>query len=267
VDYKLITVDVSDGVAVLTFNRPERMNALNQPILAEINDALPRLRADDDVKALILTGAGRGFCAGADLGGGGAEGAMNAPEAGRRLRLVPFLGFGQFAQNLLQFGKPTIAAINGACVGAGLAFASGCDMRIASQDAKLSAIFVQRALVPDCGLTYWLPRIVGLQKALDIAMTGRIFPADEALAMGLVNKVVPADQVMEVAMEQARAFAKGPSIAIELARQGMYRGLHNDLASCLEYEQFAQTLAQNSDDVKEGATAFFEKRDPVFRGR
>ena len=163
--------------------------------------------------------------------------------------------------------KPTIAAVNGASVGAGFSLAMACDIRIASEAAKFSAIFVKRAIVADTGCTWFLPRLVGVENALKLMYTGKIIDAAEALRIGLVSEVVPAEQLAERATALAREIADGPSLAIELMKRLTHEGLTRGLDEQIEMEQFLQGITHNSEDAKEGRLSFLEKREPVFKGR
>ncbi|MFC2006447.1 enoyl-CoA hydratase/isomerase family protein [Chloroflexota bacterium] len=261
-DYETILLGKEGGVAVITLNRPEKLNALNVEMRAELASAITELNEDDDTKVLVFTGAGRGFCSGADLSPpSGDKKAM-----GRRLRLEPLAGFGRLARVLAGTDKPTIAAVNGVAAGAGFAITVACDIRIASENASFSAIFVRRALVPDTGISYFLPRIVGISKAVELCITGDIIDVKEAERIGLVSKVVPHDDLMREVKELATRLAGGPSIAIELAKRSVYRGLENNLTSQLIYEDWAQDLCHQSEDSQEGRRSFIEKRPPVFKG-
>ncbi|MBI4641611.1 MAG: enoyl-CoA hydratase/isomerase family protein [Candidatus Tectomicrobia bacterium] len=246
-------------------NRPERMNALNWQLLDDLNAAIKKANGDDEIRVMILTGKGNGFCTGADLSQDAREG---VPDPGRRVKLQPFQRFGELAILLRETDKPVIAAVNGAAVGAGFAVALGCDIRIASDRARFSSIFVKRALVPDTGATYYLPRLIGVGKALEMMFTGEIIGAEEAERIGLVNRVVPHEELMGVTKELAEKIAKGPPIAIELTKRIVYKGLGvGDLATQVGYEGWAQSVCAQSEDVKEGRQAFLEKREPMFKGR
>lgn len=253
-------VEKEGGVVTITINRPERLNALTHAIAEEMRGVLAEARGDD-TKVVIITGAGRGFCSGADL----AAGAQPEPE--REERVVPFGGFGRLIQELWAFPKPTIAAVNGPAAGMGLSLAAAADIRIASEAARFSSIFVRRGLVADCGATYLLPRLLGLSRALELMWTGDMLDAATAERLGLVNRVVPADRLLPEARALAERLARGPSLAIELMKRLAYQGLTGDLASSLSAEAWAQSLCGQSEDAKEGRTSFLEKREPLFKGR
>lgn len=263
--YENLTYDQQNGVATITLNRPQVYNALNPGLLDDIHDALGQAEADDQVRCLIITGTGNGFCSGADLT---PESQQGARDLGRRGHLEPMGRFGRMALKLHSLDKPVIGAINGVTVGAGLALALGCDIRIASEQARFSAIFVKRGLIPDTGATWLLPRVVGMSRALEMAYTGRMVSAAEAERIGLVSQVVPPDQLMPTALELANSIAQGPPLAIELMKRVMQRGMDtNDLHLAIGWESWAQSICGQSEDNKEGVRAFLEKRQAVFQGR
>jgi len=261
--YEFISLEVQEGLATITFRRPDKLNALSPLMLEEANEALAAIDRDDSVKAVALTGEGKAFSSGADLSGERDE----RFKPGRALKETPFGGGGQLVTSLYSLRKPSIAALNGVAAGAGMSVALACDIRIASERARLIPVFSQRALVPDLGMTYFLPRMVGIQKALDICYRGEPMEANEAFALGLVHRVVAADALMQEVRDYASRLTAGASLAIELTRRGLYRSLESDFRSCLEWEQFAQNIAVRSADFKEAAQAFFEKREPHFEGR
>jgi len=252
-----------DGVAKLTLNRPESRNAITMTMFAGIREVAEEVDRNDDVKVLIITGAGRGFCSGADMSLlGDAVGGETLGKTHKDM-VEPFGYISVIIQNL---AKPIIGAINGAAVGAGLSLALFSDIRIASDRAKFGAFWVRMGLVPDIGGSYFLPRAVGLSKALELALTGDIIDAYEAERIGLVARVVPHDDLMKVTEDLALKIAKGPSVAIELTKRGMCRALNNDLETQLEFEGYGQNVCFKTEDFKEATTAFLEKREPHFHG-
>ncbi len=266
--YEGIILEVEEGVATLTLNRPDKLNALDPTLLQESSTVIRKLNDDDEVKVLIITGAGRAFCSGADLTGPVSGTALNQVGIGRRERLEPFVSFGWLIRQIDGFAKPAIAAVNGIAAGGGLAIALACDIRIASEDARFSSIFVRRALVADCGATFYLPRVVGVAKALELMWTGDIIDAQEAERLGMVSRVVPADDLMKVTKEFALRLARGPSVSIELQKRLAYDGLKADsVLSQMAQEDFAQSVCRETEDVKEGRQSFIEKREPRFEGR
>jgi len=266
--YKLIKVDVADQVATLTLNRPDKLNCLNAGILHEMSKAIGELNADDGVKALILTGEGRAFCSGADLAEQPYGTDKNQTGISRAEHITPFVSFGWVVKHIEDFTKPVIAAVNGIAAGGGLSLALAADVRIAAENAAFSAIFVKRGLVPDCGISYYLPRLVGVSKALELMWTGDKIDAGEAERIGMVNKVVPNENLMKSAQEFARVLAKGPSLAIEMIKRMAYTALKSDsVMTQMAVEDFMQQVCRESEDIREGVLGFLEKRPPNFKGR
>ena len=266
--YQTILLDKEDGVVTLSFNRPQKLNSLDAQISDEAAEAIRELNDDDETKVLIITGAGRAFCSGADLTATVSGTDTTAPGLGRRARTQPFARVGRLMKQLTEFDKPSIAAVNGAAVGAGLSIALLCDIRIAADDARFSSIFVRRGLVADCGASFYLPRVVGVARALELMWTGDIIDAKEAERIGLVRCVVPAAELIREAKALAFRLARGPSVAIELMKRMVYDGLRaNDFASQLAHEDFAQYVARLTEDYKEGVNSFIEKREAKFKGR
>jgi 2-(1,2-epoxy-1,2-dihydrophenyl)acetyl-CoA isomerase len=254
---------IEDGVATLTFNRPERMNALSTPIMEGLLHGLPRLAGDPAVRVVVLTGAGRAFCAGGDvksMAEGGEE--RSAAEATARLRARM-----EVSRILHELPKPTIATINGPAAGAGLAFALACDLRIAGASARLVTAFVRVGFSGDFGGSYFLTRLVGTAKARELYFTGRPVDAEEALSLGLVNRVVPDDRLGDATMELARSLAQGPQIALSLMKRNLNCAESSGLAELLDMEAAHQVQTGRTEDHREAAKAFVEKRAPVFVGR
>ncbi len=268
--YEQITYDTRDGVATITLNRPERMNAFTDVMIREWAAALDEARLDRDVRVVILTGEGRGFCAGADLrAGSGINDPANAdkpPTAADRRNWLRD-GVHQVPRAVQLLDKPYIAAVNGAAVGAGMDMASMADIRIASESAKFAMSYVKVGLVPGDGGCYFLPRIVGLAKALELIWSGDFFDAQEALRIGYVTKVVPADALMDETRAFARRLAEGPAVAMQLAKRLVYRSLNADWHEAFELANGAMAIAQTTEDAREGPRAFVENRPPKFTGR
>jgi 2-(1,2-epoxy-1,2-dihydrophenyl)acetyl-CoA isomerase len=262
--YEDITLEKSkSGVALLTLNRPQRLNAVRWQSWDEIEDAVECLTSDEEVRVLVITGSGRGFCSGTDLGA--ARALPDLPAVGRSERhRAPYAS----TAKLIACPIPTIAAVNGAAVGAGLSLCLACDIRIAGEAARFSAIWSQRGLVADFGATYLLPRIVGMAKGLELMYTGDIIDAQEALRIGLVSQVVAADDLMPTALALAERLAQGAPIALELVKRLAYRQWLVDLDGQVRLEEFYQrTRTMDSEDAQEGVQAFTEKREPRFEGR
>jgi 2-(1,2-epoxy-1,2-dihydrophenyl)acetyl-CoA isomerase len=269
-DFEQILYDKSEGVATITLNRPERMNAFTDVMIREWAHALEDARLDRDVRAVIVTGAGRGFCAGADLRGGSGvtENAMAerpATAADRRNWLRDGVHYVPRAVQLLD--KPYIAAVNGAAVGAGMDMASMADIRIASDRAKFAMSYAKVGLIPGDGGCYFLPRIVGIAKALELIWTADFVDAEEAMRIGYVTKVVPGDDLMSSTREFALRLAQGPAVAMQMAKRLVYRGLDASWHEAFEMAGQAMAIAQATEDAREGPRAFVEGRPPKFEGR
>jgi len=262
--YECLIYEVKDSIATLTLNRPDRLNALGGSLRDDLHDAITRSAADPDVRVMIITGAGKGFCSGGDVK------AMSEAKEGRRERpLMEKIAPGRDRTLLAMRDapQPIIAAVNGAAAGAGMNLALGCDIRLASTAAKFSQAFVKRGLHPDWGGTYFLPRVVGMAKACELIFTGAVIDAAEALRLGIVSQVLAPEELLPAAQTLARAIAAGPPIAIRLAKRGLYRNAESDLRTALEYETFAQNTCFETEDATEGIKAFVEKRAPQFKGR
>jgi len=262
--YQCLLYDVTDGVATLTLNRPERLNALGGTLREDLHDAVTRAAEDPAVRVMIVTGAGKGFCSGGDVK---AMSENKERGASRSMldRVAP--GRDRTVQALRDAPKPIIAVVNGAAAGAGMNLALCCDIRLASTAAKFTQAFVKRGLHPDWGGTYFLPRVVGTAKACELIFTGEVIDAQEALRLGIVSAVHAPDALMPAALTLARKIADGPPIAIRLAKRAIYHNLECDLRQALEFETFAQNICYETEDSGEGIRAFVEKRPPTFRGR
>ena len=254
-----------DRVATITLNQPDRLNALSGRMSLELEQTLEEANADNEVGALIITGVGKGFCSGADLSTLGST--TSQVERGMVSRSPAAGGIRSYSLQLQNFEKPVIAAVNGVAVGGGLSLALACDIRIASDRARFSQIFIRRGLVPDTGSSYFLPRIVGMERACEMVFTGDILDAGRAKEYGLVSRVVPHDDLMREARELAGRIAAGPAVAMKLAKRALYRGEVSDLASAMEFEGYLQGICFRTEDFKEGISAFLEKREPEFKGR
>lgn len=255
-------VEREGGVMVIRFNRPERMNSLGGTLLDELNTALDEGRTDDRVRAFIVTGEGRGWCAGADLQ---AQASVRPSETSKRWNALDPIGqVGRTIINIHNCDKPIIAAVNGVAVGGGFGFCSAMDVRIASERARFSTVFIKRALAPDCGLSYYLPRLVGPERAAELFYSGRMVDAHEALELGIVSKVVPHEGLMDAAMEFAARIAKAPPSAMTFTRRALKHSLSATLADQLEFEWVNQKACLASPEFREGVQAFLEKREPDF---
>jgi 2-(1,2-epoxy-1,2-dihydrophenyl)acetyl-CoA isomerase len=262
--YKCLLYDVQDAIATLTLNRPERLNALGDTLREDLQDALTRASDDEQVRVIVVTGAGKGFCSGGDV-----KSMHEGKEAGRARPVIDKIAplRDRTVLALRDAPKPVIAAVNGAAAGAGMNLALACDIRIASTAARFGETFVKRGLHVDWGGTYFLPRLVGMAKACELIFTGEVIDADEALRLGIVSAVVPPDRLMPAVHELAGKMAAGPPLAIRLAKRALYHNQDVDLRAALEYETYAQNICSETEDAREGIRAFVEKRAPKFEGR
>ncbi len=266
-DYETILYEAKDGILTLTLNRPSKLNAFNEQMRREMMDACDRADADDDVKVVIVTGAGRAFCAGADLSSGGkAFDADNRPD--RASGLNPD-GGGRLTLRLYELNKPIIAAINGAAVGVGVTMTLAMDIRLAADVAKFGFVFARRGIVPEACSSYFLPRAVGISQALEWCYSGKVFPAEEAYEGGLVKKPVPKDELLQTARAIARDIADNTApVSVALVRHMMWRMLAADHPmEAHKIDSRGVYHRGRSADAKEGVESFLEKRPAEFSGK
>lgn len=259
-EYEDIIFTKEQMVATIRFNRPQAMNSFSPRMMEEFFHAIDDVRNDENTRVLVLTGTGRAFSTGADvkaMAEGRPLGTSN-PEGGERHN---------YALTLRNLDKPVIAAINGYAVGGGLDLSLACDIRIASDKARLAEVFIRRGLIPAMGGIFFLPRLVGLDKACELIWTGDMVDAQEALKLGLVTKVVPHDELDDATLELAEKLAKGPPLAIQAAKKAIYEGLTMTLEETFAYTGEIMEKLNKTEDHKEGALAFVEKREPNFKGR
>lgn len=252
------------GVATLTLNRPAKSNAFDETLTAEFLEALIACERDPEVRCIVVTGAGRHFCAGQDLG--------VILERYDRSEVVDYRrhllgGYNRMVLQLRSLAKPVIAAVNGAAAGAGLGLACACDLRFASEEARFRMAFIGIGLAPDSATSFFLPRLVGLGRATEMAFTNQPVEANTALQYGLVNRVFPAADLLPRTREFAQMLAQAPTRAIGLTKRAFERALAVDTAGALDYEAFLQQVAGGTVDHREGVRAFLEKRSPVYQGR
>jgi enoyl-CoA hydratase/carnithine racemase len=267
--YETIRYDVKDGVAVMTLSRPEKLNAFTGRMMHEMIEVLDRVDADDAVRALIVTGDGRAFCAGADLSSGASTFDVAAHGDGKKIDYSDDAardGGGRVTLRIFKLLKPVIAAINGPAVGIGATMTLPMDIRLASDNARIGFVFSRRGIVPEAASSFFLPRIVGISQALQWCFSGRVFDAQEALRGGLVSAVHPGDQLMAAAMTIAREIADNTApVSVALIRQMMWRGTGmTDPMQAHRVDSRGILSRGASADVKEGVTSFLEKRAPAF---
>jgi 2-(1,2-epoxy-1,2-dihydrophenyl)acetyl-CoA isomerase len=261
-EYQHVLRNVEAGVLTVTMNRPEVLNSCNRRMAGELRDALETAGSDDTIRAVLLTGAGRAFCAGQDLAEAAPPDGTPAPDIGEIVR-----GYNALILAVRRLEKPVVAAVNGVAAGAGANLALACDIVIAADTASFIQAFVKIGLVPDTGGTYFLPRLVGLARAASLAMLGGKLPAAQAKEWGAIYDVVPAASLMTTALGLARDLATQPTRAIGFTKRALNESLANDLEAQLKLEAELQRLAARTADYKEGVRAFQEKRAPSFGGR
>ena len=257
--YETLLVESRDGVRVITLNRPEVLNAISAQLGTELNDALRDAERAADVRCVLLTGAGRGFCAGADL----RAHTPGETSLGDLLRMR----YNPIVLRMRTMEKPVVAAVNGVAAGAGCNLALAADLRVASDRASFIEAFSRVGLIPDSGGTWLLPRLVGPGRALEMMFFAEPVDAGAAERMGLVNRVVPHDELMPRALEWAARLADGPTKAYGLIKRGVNQAISSPFADALEYEAQLQEIAGRTEEHREGVAAFLAKRPPAYRGR
>jgi 2-(1,2-epoxy-1,2-dihydrophenyl)acetyl-CoA isomerase len=259
-DYQTLLYSLEECVLVITMNRPEVYNALNEQMKKELNDAFKEAEKDPNVRCIVLRGAGvKAFCSGQDL----------KEHAGLKRSLKESLekSYNPLIRRIRTTEKPVIGMLNGVAAGAGCSLALACDLRVMSSTAKLTEVFIRIGLVPDSGSHWFLPRLVGMARAFEYAATGRDVSADEALQVGLVNKLASPEELDKVTMDWASQLAKAPTKSIGLIKRTLNKAMRVDLDALLDYEAYIQQIASETEDHKEGVTAFLEKRPAKFKGR
>ena len=252
----------SEGIATITLNRPDKMNAFTLTMIDEWVEALRDCQADPKTKVVVVTGAGKAFCSGGDVGNMGRGGVVPRDRKNFLWEHVH-----QVALTIETMDKPVIAALNGLAIGAGLDMALMCDIRFAADTAKFSEGYVKVGLMPGDGGTYFLPRLVGVAKALELCLSGESIDADEALRIGMVNRVFSSEKLMDETYAYAAKIAKGPSVAIGMTRRAIYQNSRMDLRSALDMVSSHMAVIQFTDDHQEGVAAFRERRQPNFKGQ
>ena len=257
----------SDGVMVATLNRPETLNSLSGEMGRLLLDAVAEASRNDDVRCFVLTGAGRGFCSGADAGAMNSRGAAGGTGPTRHQRMDRRGGSFALAMAMAECDVPIVGAINGAAAGGGCGIALCCDVRFLAESARLGTIFIKRGVAADYGLSYWLPRLVGAAKAYELAYAGTMLDAPTCLQLGLANRVLPDDRLMDETLAYAAKIAAGPPLAYTGLRRLLVRSTTMPMHDFLEYEWTVQTDLLRTEDVAEGFRSFAERREPQFKGR
>jgi 2-(1,2-epoxy-1,2-dihydrophenyl)acetyl-CoA isomerase len=258
-----VLVEKSNQVAVITLNRPGTLNALTYEMVLQLRDIIMGLADDPEVRAVLLTGEGRGFCSGANLLGSSGQ-ALSAGGMGVRAAVM---AMNEVLAGIAEMQKPWLAAVNGPAVGGGFSLALVCDLILAAESAYLCAGYVNVGMVLDMGSTYLLPRLVGLHRANELAFFGERVYAPQAAEMGLINRVVPDETLMDTAREWTARLAAGPTLSIGAMKLGMRRALHSTFRDALHWEAMMLSLVAQTEDASEGLMAFFQKRKPEFKGR
>ncbi|ABB32451.1 enoyl-CoA hydratase/isomerase [Geobacter metallireducens GS-15] len=258
--FQELLYEKTEGVGVITLNRPDRLNALNRTILLELIQVLQEATTDNEVRVVLITGAGKGFCAGGDLKG------HPSFETSDPLVREGYVKESHQAILLLHhMPKPVVAAVNGVAAGAGMNIALSCDIRLASDTAVFTESFIKAGIMTDMGGSYFLPRIVGVGRAIEMILTAEKIDAAEACRIGLVNKVFPDAEFRTAALSYAKELAKGPRQAYKMAKWAIYTGLQLDLEDALKHEELGQALLIGTEDSSNAIKAFIEKRTPVFK--
>lgn len=266
--FETILFDKREHVAIITLNRPDRLNAISTDLRSEVAAAVKDAHDDDGIRALVITGVGRGFCSGADLSAvaSGVRGTLPEPttQAGR---LDEDGWVGRWAKMFHRFDKPVIAAVNGIAAGAGMSTALAADLRVGSEFARFKTVFIERSLSPDSGLSYFLPRIVGYARAADLIFTSRTVDADEAYRLGLLDRLVAHDRLLEEAIKLANEMTQWPPLAMRMSKRVLQHNFEADIDDAMRYETVGLAMGRRaSNDAKEAMLAFSEKRKPKYTG-
>jgi 2-(1,2-epoxy-1,2-dihydrophenyl)acetyl-CoA isomerase len=272
--YEHLIYDKQDHIALVTLNRPERLNALSRPLHLETLAAAEEAGNDDDVWAVIVTGAGRGFCSGADIqqaadraAAGNGQAAPPPAAPSQNLRLDQYSWVGNQARAWYHLDKPTIAAMNGVCAGAGMSLALACDFRVGSENARFHTVFLERNLSPDSGMSWFMPRIIGYSRAMDLILTSRDVNAEEAYRLGLLDRLVPHESLLDESMAMAKQIMRWPPVAVRAAKRVTQQNLNIDLDAGLRNEILHLGYGRSAtNDARESAVARQERREPRYTG-
>ena len=270
--YEAILYETRGPVAIITLNKPERLNAIGGPVREEVHAAVEAAHQDDAVRAAIITGAGRGFCSGADLSGAAARaqggGAGAIPSSTTQAERLDEQGWvGRWAKRFAHFDKPLIAAVNGVAAGAGMSMALACDFRVGSEQARFKTVFIERNLSPDSGMSWFMPRIIGYSRALDLILTSRDVDANEAYRLGLLDRLVPHSKLLDQARALATQTSRWPPIALRAAKRVTQQNLNKDLDDALRNELRHLSYGRLAvNDARESRDARIERREPRYTG-
>lgn len=260
-----VLIEREDGVLTITLNRPDRLNAISGPMLNKLSETLQEANIDPDVRVVVMTGAGRGFCAGLDLKDQMSGNGLGDGGGRRGYRLFDLHNSPPIVINRMD--KPMICALNGAAAGYGMDMALGCDIRIASENAKMGAVFAKRGVLPESGGCWYLPRLLGWAKAAEVAFLGDVLDAQRSLELGLVNRVVPHDDLMPETMKVAHQIANNAPLSVQSTKRMMRLGMEESFEAAVDHIYLQLLPLFQSDDFKEGLAAFAERREPAFKGR
>jgi 2-(1,2-epoxy-1,2-dihydrophenyl)acetyl-CoA isomerase len=256
-------------IALITLNNPDKLNALSGPMRDGMQDMLKEAHADDGIRALVITGAGKGFCSGVQLAGGSTPGSAPVEEQvpAQNALLDEFGWVGRQALSIYRLDKPVVAAVNGVAAGAGMSLATACDLRVGSERSRFRAVFIERNLSPDSGLSFFLPRIVGYSRAADLILTSRDVDADEASRIGLLDRLVEHEALVETALALADQMAQWPPLALRTSKRVLQHNIEVDLEAALKYEYQSLSYGRKArNDARESRLAFVEKRKPNYTG-
>jgi 2-(1,2-epoxy-1,2-dihydrophenyl)acetyl-CoA isomerase len=259
----IVLLEKSEQIATITLNQPESLNALTYDLVLRLGEIVNKVAGDPDVRAVVLTGAGRGFCSGANLLGSTGE-ALSAGGMGIRAAVM---AMNDVLADIAEMQKPWLAAVNGPAVGGGCSLALVCDLVLIAEAAYLCIGYVNVGMVTDMGASYLLPRLVGLHKANELAFFGERIPGPQAVELGLANRTLPDDQLVSTARAWAARLAAGPTLSLGAMKLAMRRGLHGSFRDALHAEAMMLSLIAQTEDAAEGLMAFFQKRQPAFKGR
>ena len=264
-DYESIIFEKEEHVAIIRLNRPEKLNALNQTIRENMMNAINEVKEDDEIRALIITGNGRGFCAGVDIGGSQPN-SSELPSQNQRLDELNWMG--QQAIAVYRLDKPVIAAVNGIAVGAGMSLALSCDLRVGTEKTRFKTVFPERSLSPDSGMSFFLPRIIGYSRAADLIMTNRLIETDEAYRLGVLDRIFKHENLIDEAVALAKQIAFWPPMAIRSSKRVLQKNMEVDLETALRNETVGLQFARNAPhDVAESGLSWKERRAPKFTGK